>query len=603
MTHSPNITTAGVICPHLFINDDDVTNKIHLHELNIYKAVNRIPSATIVILDGDMPNQDFPKSNSDDFAPGQSIKITISYGNQTPATLFIGIIIKHAISINNQNQSLLTLECKDEAIKLTIGRNNSNFIKQSDGSGIKDNAVISSILNKYPELKTDIAETSAETAGIVQYNATDWDFIVSRAEANAMLVMANDGTFTVAPPDLNAKPPLSVTYGTDIISFEAELDPRYQFKKVTGVSWNPDQHTVLEEPVAPVSDDSERHKKNGNLANVLNLDNYRMQTQSTQVQGALSSWGNSQQLKSHLSALQGQVVFQGSGKIQVGDNLELNGVGSRFNGNVFVSSLQHEIRDGNWFTTAGFGLSQEWFSQRDDVIAPAASGLMPAAEGLQIGIVKQLDQDPEGQYRIMVTIPVLQVDEDGIWARLVQFYASSGFGLFFIPEIGDEVVVGYFNNDPSCPVILGSLYSAKHAPPSQLTEDNFHKTLVTKSGLTCSFDDEKKIINWQTPGGHSIVMDDEQQSITITDSNKNSVTMDNGGIALSSPKDITLKASGNIVLSANGNIEATATGDAKLAGTNIQQSAKASFSAQGSASAEVKASGTTTIKGAMVMIN
>ncbi|WP_459613983.1 phage baseplate assembly protein V [Dickeya oryzae] len=58
-----------------------------------------------------------------------------------------------------------------------------------------------------------------------------------------------------------------------------------------------------------------------------------------------------------------------------------------------------------------------------------------------------------------------QAENDGLWARLASYYASSGIGAQFMPEVGDEVILGYFNNNPSDPVILGSLYSSKNPPP------------------------------------------------------------------------------------------------------------------------------------------
>ena len=603
MTNSPEDNSSDVLRPYIFVDGDDVSEKIQLHRVVIQKAVNRIPSATLYILDGDMPAQEFPASDADDFAPGKKLKVTAAYGDQSPETIFEGIIVKHAISISGGNESMLVLECRDEAVKLTIGRKNANFIKQSGGAGIKDQTVMSTILGNYSGLKSTIGTTQAESGGVVQYNASDWDFLLVRAEANAMLVIVNDGEITIDKPVLDSSPVLTISYGQDLIEFEAELDARFQYKKVTGIGWDLSTHKVIEESVAASTDSSARGSLNGDLAKVVGLDDLRLQTQTPCVQQALNDWASSQQLRSQLSQLRGYVKFQGSGGVKVGDMLELQGVGSRFNGGVYVSSVEHELVSGNWMTQVEFGISQHWFSEREDISAPGASGLMPAVEGLQVGIVKQLDQDPDGQYRVMVSVPVLQADDEGIWARLTQFYASSGFGSFVIPEIDDEVVLGYFNNDPSCPVILGSLYSAKNTPPLELTAENYQKALVTKSKLQLQFDDEKKIITLETPGGHSFVMDDDKKSITITDSNNNKIEMNDSGINIDSPKDISLNAKGNIALKATGNIETTSTGDTKISATNIQQQAKAAFSAQGSASAEVKASGTTIIKGAMVMIN
>ena len=164
---------------------------------------------------------------------------------------------------------------------------------------------------------------------------------------------------------------------------------------------------------------------------------------------ALKDWAGSQQIKSGLSRVTGSIKFQGSSKVKPGTLVELEGVGNRFSGDVFVSEVVHEISEGNWVSSVEFGMSPDWFAERRDLAAPVASGLVPGAEGLQIGIVMKLDEDPEGQNKVQVKVPLLQADTEGVWARLASYYASEGIGEFFIPEVGDEVVLGYLNNDLS----------------------------------------------------------------------------------------------------------------------------------------------------------
>ena len=174
---------------------------------------------------------------------------------------------------------------------------------------------------------------------------------------------------------------------------------------------------------------------------------------------------------------------------------------------------------------------------------------------------------------------------------------------FFVPEIGDEVVLGYFNNDPAHPVVLGSLYSSKRKPPYSLTADNFTKAIVTKSKLKIEFDDDKKVTTIETPGGNKIVISDDDTSILLADQNNNTVKLGSDGIALDSPKDITITAKGKVSVDAAGGLELNSKADVKITGMNVNNEAKVGFVAKGNASAELSASGQTTVKGAMVMIN
>jgi len=198
---------------------------------------------------------------------------------------------------------------------------------------------------------------------------------------------------------------------------------------------------------------------------------------------------------------------------------------------------------------------------------------------------------------------VMQADQEGVWARLASFYASDGIGAFFIPEIGDEVVLGYLNNDPNNPIILGSLYSSKRAAPYELTADNYTKALVTKAELKVEFDDEKKVITIVTPGENTVVLNDDEKSILLQDQNGNKVELADSGITIDSPKDISITATGKITLDATGEVAITSKADVSVEGLNVNNTAQVGFKAEGSATAELSASGQTTVKGAMVMIN
>jgi Rhs element Vgr protein len=338
---------------------------------------------------------------------------------------------------------------------------------------------------------------------------------------------------------------------------------------------------------------------------VLAVPTYRLQTPAPLVAAELKTWADAQQLKSSLARVRGRIKFQGSALALVGGLIELAGVGERFSGTVYATAVHHEIVDGNWFTDVEFGLSPQWFTERDDVVAPPASGLLPGVEGLQIGVVMKLDADPEGQYRIQVSTPVMQPQTDGVWARLSNFYSSQAFGAFWLPEIGDEVILGYLNNDPTCPVILGSVYSSSRTPPYTPEAANNTKAIVTRALHRVVFDEQNKIITITTPGLNQIILSDQAKSIQLLDENGNKVELTPSGISLTSPKDITVTATGSISMTAQtGSVSITASAaDVTATGLNVTCTGQIGFTGKGSATAELSAAGQTTVKGAIVMIN
>ena len=596
MPDSPTLNTSGVVKLTLYSNGTQLDETNQIISVTVSQGINRIPQARLVLIDGNMPEQDFPLSNADTFKPGSEIKINAGYGSEEE-TIFEGIVVKHGIKITGDNLSRLVIECRDKAVAMTIGRKNANYIDA------KDSDIITKLIGNYSGLNSDVTATNTQHKELVQYYCADWDFMLARAEANGLLVCVESAKISVKPPDTSSAAELKVVYGTDLIEFSADIDARSQLAEVDCVSWSPSEQSITEEQVAPQTLNEQGDLGSADLAKVIDLQSYRLQTPVMLEKTELKDWATAQQIKSGLARIRGRMKFQGSAKAKLGSLITLDGVGNRFNGNVFVSTVVHEITKGNWSTEVDFGMSPDWFVEAHDIMAPAAAGLLPGIEGLQIGVVKKLDQDPDGQYKIQVAVPILQSETEGVWARLANFYASNSFGAFFIPEIGDEVVLAYLNNDPSHPVVLGSLYSSKLVPPYDLTADNYTKAIVTKRQLKLQFDDEKKIITLITPGNNQLVISDEGKSILLQDQNGNKLELNESGIALDSPKDISITAKGKITLDATGEIGICSKADVSVKGMNVNHSADVGFVAKGSASAELSASGQTTVKGAMVMIN
>lgn len=596
MPESPAAVVGSVIRLTIFSNGTQVSETTRVISVSIHSEVNKIPSARIVLMDGDMPEKDFPLSNSNDFKPGAAIKINAGY-EQEEELIFEGIVIKHGISISGDNDARLIIECRDKAVAMTIGRKNANYVN------MKDSAILSKIIGNYSGLSSDVAATETVYKELVQYYCSDWDFLLSRAEVNGLLTIVSSGKVSVKAPDTGTAAQLKVTYGEDLISFHADTDARTQFTAVGSASWDLATQAVVKQSVTPQTLNSQGNLDSATLASIAGPSSFGLQTGAPLVSAALKSWATGQQIKAGLARIRGKMTFQGTAKAKIGTLLEVEGVGDRFNGSVFVSGVQHELSTGNWETEVTFGMSPDWFAERRDLDAPKASGLLPGVGGLQIGVVKKLDADPEGEQKIQVSVPVLQAETDGVWARLAKFYGSDGIGAFFVPEIGDEVVLGYFNNDPCHPVILGSLYSSKRKPPYALTAENYTKAIVTKSKLKLEFDDQNKVVTIVTPGGNKIVISDKDKSILVQDQNNNKVELSSSGIVLDSPKDISITAKGKITLDAVGELAITSKADVSVKGLNINNTANVGFVGKGSATAELSASGQTTVKGAMVMIN
>ena len=148
----------------VLVNGEELSSIHQVLNITVEKEINRIPSAKIILVDGEPAKQDFALSNQDLFVPGNEIEIKAGY-HSDEETIFKGIVIRHNLKIR-ENQSRLIVECKDEAVKMTVGRK-SNYFYES-----KDSEIIEEITASYG-LENEVEETAVVNKEMVQYNVTD----------------------------------------------------------------------------------------------------------------------------------------------------------------------------------------------------------------------------------------------------------------------------------------------------------------------------------------------------------------------------------------------------------------------------------------------
>ncbi|MCA6362921.1 MAG: type VI secretion system tip protein VgrG [Bacteroidetes bacterium] len=597
----PVIPTASVAVFNLSVGGSPVPDTVQVLAVDIQKKVNQVPFARIVIRDGEPDQGDFVQSSSSTFVPGATIAIDAGYDSSL-STIFTGIITGQSVELNALGESTLEVLCYDPSIKMTVGRKCLTFSNQ------KDSDILTSIIGNYSGVTANVTATGTQWPEQVQYFSTDWDFVLARAEANGMIVAAVNGTLNVAKPSANNTSVLTVGYGSasgnSLYEFNTHIDSLTQVSGVTASSWDFTQQAIA------TGNASSSYQGPGNLgpstlSSVVGLSTYALQT-STLLNAELNTWSEAQQVKCDFSRITGTAKFQGNTFVEIAKYITIEGLGDRFSGDYFVSGVRHDYSAGNWMVEVDLGLSFNWFTEQPDVMAPPVSGLLPGARGLMNGTVKQIDSDPDNQFRVLVEIPLFDPNGAGIWARLANFYATSGFGAFFYPEVGDEVVIGFLNEDPRYPVILGSMYSGNRKPFNTLNpaSDNPLKAIVSKSGIYIQFDDKNKVLTLTTPGNNNIVFSDQDKNIVITDQNGNSIKMSSDGIDVNSSKNITVQAGQNLSLQGNQGVSIQSSGgDVQISGLNIKESAQMQYSAEGSMTAQVQGGTELVLKGAMVMIN
>jgi phage protein D len=336
MAVSPRLNSDGVVRATILSEGMAVADTVRLISVQVRRAANALPSAQLVVEDGEISTGAWDVANASTFAPGAAITIKAGYGD-SEETIFEGVVVKLGMRITGENYSRLVVDCQDKAVKMTVGRKNANYVDQADSD------IISTLAGAHG-LSVEVDATTPTHKELVQYYCTDWDFMLARAEANGLLVIATDGELSVAAPATSMPATLEVGYGTDLIDFQAEIDARTQLASVEAVGWDPKTQEIAKGTAAsPQTLNTQGNLSSATLAEVVGLDTYVMQTATPLETAALTNWAKAQQVKAGLARIRGRMSFQGSAKAKVGELIDISGVGARFNGAVFVGGLEHRI--------------------------------------------------------------------------------------------------------------------------------------------------------------------------------------------------------------------------------------------------------------------
>lgn len=193
-------------------------------------------------------------------------------------------------------------------------------------------------------------------------------------------------------------------------------------------------------------------------------------------------------------------------------------------------------------------------------------------QGVTVGVVTD-NQDPEGLARVRVRMPWLEDGEVSHWARIAVLMAGKDMGTFFLPEIGDEVLLSAEHGDPSHLYVLGMLWNGKLTPPETNQDGNNNKRFIkTRSGHELMFIDDEAapLAELKLKDGKKVSL--SKDGVEITDGDAK-IVIESG------PKTITVESGHKLSIRSK------------------------TIAIEADASIEIKSSGTLTLKGSVVQIN
>lgn len=554
--------------------DLDPTTRLDVLEIDVSEEVNRHGRATLLLRNWDEGEQTVTHSDSDEFAPGAEIEVLLGYRDEL-TTVFDGVVVALDARFGGGSGPTLQVQCRTRSILLDAPARSRVHADLSDGD-------IASELASAHGLNADTADGVTQIAA-VQQRTSDWEYLVARAGALGYVTYVRGDTLVFRPPSTEQGEAPALRYGRTLLELDMSQSLGHRHDPTMATAWDVAELAAIDSEAASSGSDlsgGDRPDATDALEDAGWADRAATRPGSApldplEVERIALGEADRQTLR-HLSG-RGRTI--GLPQLQADSWLVLEDVGERFAGPHYVTAVRHRLGQRGFSTEFQLGLPQR--------LLPPASA---ASSGLLLGVVDDLD-DREGLARVKVKFPWRADAPEAVWARLATLDAGPEQGTMFVPDEGQEVLVGHVDGDLRYPVVLGALWNGKQAPPESVdAKKNDIRTITTRSGHKLRFDDaEPGSVTLETAGGRLLELLDTDELVRLKDASGNSLTIDSSGIALEATSgDITLTAAAGKVKVDTSGFEAKSTGPAKVEST---------------ATLDLKASASLSVNGALVRIN
>ncbi len=481
--------------------------------------------------------------DEESLGPGKALEVS-SRGESGEVKIFEGEIVELEPDFGPSMQRLV-VRAFDRLHRLSRGRYVRTFLNTKDSD-------IANRIGGEVGLQVRAASTPQVHPYVIQANETNLSFLQKRAAALGYLLYVKGRTLHFEPP-APAGPPVELQWAVGLNEFHPRMTTMEQVNNVTVRSWNWQDRQEIVGQVQNGRGHPEvgESRTGGQLAqNGFNLTAPHLVThQVIRVQDQAERLAQAVADRHAGRFIEAEGVGAGNPAITAGASVRISAVGRRFSGTYYVTAATHRFDASHTYKTH-FSVSGQNPNTLLALLASAHED--PPAPHLAIGIVTNND-DPEGLCRVKVKFPWLSVEHESDWARIAVPGGGNERGIEFLPEVNEEVLVGFELGDIHHPYILGYLWNGKDKPPIPNSE-------IIQGGKVM-----KRVIYSRT--GHKVIIDDEDGGggIIIQDRNDNIIQLD------TRQNKLFIEVAGNVEMKAQGDIKMTAQGKVEIeSGMNVK---------------------------------
>ena len=543
-------------------------------ELDVYEEVGRHGRLTLLVQNWDADTRAVRYSDDGPFKPGVAIAVSLGYHSEL-TTVFDGVIASLTTHFPQGCRPVLRVEGRAKSVLMDHPARSRQLADASDAD------FAAAIAADY-SLSTDAAD-GVRRRFVVTDRVSDWEALKKRAGELGWVTFVRGDKLVFRPP-AEKNDAVELDYTRSIIELQLTEDITRAIDSAVGVTWDlgtlEAQESEQGASAAGIDTGGRQHHDAAIGDAGWPLRTARVESPATAATDEADALAVAAQRAAALALYAGSGMIAGEPALRCDAWVSINGIGSRMSGPHYVTAARHRLKAGSYRTEFQIGAPP-----------PLSPADRPAARALSLGVVEALD-DPESLNRVKVRLRWRADGGDGVWARLSSLDAGDQYGAVVVPNVGQEVLVGFVDADPATPVVLGSLFNGSQQPPAVIDPNtNLVRTLVTPDGHTLRFEDgESAAVTIQSGKGHSVMLNDKDSDVVLTHKDSgNAIRISADGIELTAQQgDIKLKTESGTISLDSLKLEAKASGPSKL---------------ESSASFDVKASGSLSLKGSLVTIN
>lgn len=505
-----------------------------------------------------------------------------------------------------------------KAHRMSRGAKNKIF------TNVKISDVVSKVVSSSGAgLSASVDSTSQVYPLIFQDGQSDLAFLYELAASIGYQIYVEKNTLYFKSSS-NARGDINLVWGAELISFRPRLSVAGQVDKVTVRGWDPEKKSAIigqatssstapEISIAGSGGGAVAKSKLAAADGVVTRRPVVSQAEANTVAQAVINTRNDKFVEAEGEAA-------GNPALKAGVKVNLTGLGNRFSGKYKLTSATHIFRADGAYTTR-FKIEGSRPTLVSDLVGGANGGngdrKTSVWPGVVPALVTQIKDTEKDMYRVKLKFPWFDDQLESNWARVVGLGAGAGRGVYWLPEVNDEVLVAFEQGDFNRPYVIGGLWNGKDKPPEAIgTGEKGGKvntrTIKTRAGHLIRFTDDDaaptiEIID--SAEATKITLNAKKKTLDIVCAGNVTINAD-GDISMKSKKGISIEATNDLVLKGK-NVNATAVQSANIKGnqavniegTQVTGKAQAALSLQGQASGELKSSGMLTIQGSLVKIN